>query len=111
MREMWGRPSGCHIGSIFWRPTTMFPDHENPSNIAAAAATAPGNSEASTPEEAAPPVARCGCGGSRDVRRVLVVRKHGCWPPEDTSDVTAARAAPHFSHKFLAESLLGSSAR
>ena len=35
----------------------MFPDHENPSNIAAAAATAPGNSEASTPEEAAPPVA------------------------------------------------------
>src|SRR5207302_507001 len=37
MREMWGRPSGCHIGSIFWRPTTMFPDHENPSNIAAAA--------------------------------------------------------------------------
>src|SRR6266566_4431262 len=57
MREMWGRPSGCHIGSIFWRPTTMFPDHENPSNIAAAAATAPGNSEASTPEEAAPPVA------------------------------------------------------
>ena len=56
-------------------------------------------------------VARCGCGGSRDVRRVLVVRKHGCWPPEDTSDVTAARAAPHFSHKFLAESLLGSSAR
>src|SRR6266566_2302568 len=57
MREMWGRPSGCHIGSTFWRPTTMFPDHENPSNIAAAAATAPGNSEASTPEEAAPPVA------------------------------------------------------
>src|SRR5438094_802484 len=57
MREMWGRPSGCHIGSIFWRPTTMFPDHENPSNIAAAAATAPGNSEASTPEEAATPVA------------------------------------------------------
>jgi small subunit ribosomal protein S1 len=35
----------------------MFPDHENPSNIAAAAATAPGNSEASTPEEAARPVA------------------------------------------------------
>src|SRR6184192_1815546 len=56
MREMWGRPSGCHIRSIFWRPTTMFPDHENPSNIAAAAATAPGNSEASTPEEAAPPI-------------------------------------------------------
>src|SRR5256884_221339 len=57
MQEMGARPGGCHIGSIFGRPTPMFPDHENPSNIAAAAATAPGNSEASTPEEAAPPVA------------------------------------------------------
>lgn len=35
----------------------MFPDHENPSNTAATAATAPSNSEASTPEETAPPVA------------------------------------------------------
>ena len=35
----------------------MFPDHENPSNIAAAAATAPSNTEASTPEETAPPIA------------------------------------------------------
>ena len=35
----------------------MFPDHENPSNTAAAAATAPSNTEASTPEETAPPVA------------------------------------------------------
>jgi small subunit ribosomal protein S1 len=34
----------------------MFPDHENPSN-AAAAATAPSNTEASTPEETAPAVA------------------------------------------------------
>src|SRR2546429_7679185 len=57
MQEMGARPGGCHIGSIFGRPTPMFPDHENPSNIAPAAATAPGNSEASTPEEAAPPVA------------------------------------------------------
>src|SRR5215469_8915661 len=57
MRELWGRPSGCHIGSIFWRPTTMFPDHENPSNAAATAATATSNTEASTPEESAPPVA------------------------------------------------------
>ncbi|HEX8766236.1 MAG TPA: 30S ribosomal protein S1, partial [Candidatus Acidoferrum sp.] len=45
--------SGCHLGSIFWRPTTMFSDHENPSNIAAA--TAPSANEASTREEAAPP--------------------------------------------------------
>lgn len=35
----------------------MFPDHENPSNTAAAAATAPSNTEASTPEETAPPAA------------------------------------------------------
>jgi small subunit ribosomal protein S1 len=35
----------------------MFPDHENPSNTAAAAVTAPSNTEASTPEETAPPVA------------------------------------------------------
>ncbi len=34
----------------------MFPDHENPSNIAAAAATAPSGAEASTPEETAPSV-------------------------------------------------------
>jgi small subunit ribosomal protein S1 len=32
----------------------MFPDHENPSKTAAAAATAPSNTEASTPEETAP---------------------------------------------------------
>ena len=32
----------------------MFPDHENPSKIAAAAVTAPSNTEASTPEETAP---------------------------------------------------------
>src|SRR5215831_16363228 len=55
MRENVGPPSGCHIGSIFWRPTTMFPDHENPSNIAAAAAPAPNTSEASSPEQSAPP--------------------------------------------------------
>src|SRR5215472_13612810 len=54
MRQNVGPPGGCHIGSIFWRPTTMFPDHENPSNTAAAAATAPSNTEASTPEETAP---------------------------------------------------------
>ena len=35
----------------------MFPDHENPSNTAAAAATAPSNTEASTPEETALPAA------------------------------------------------------
>jgi small subunit ribosomal protein S1 len=35
----------------------MFPDHDNPSNIAAAAATASSNTEAGTSEEAAPPVA------------------------------------------------------
>jgi len=34
----------------------MFPDHENPSNIAAAAATAPSGTDASTPEAIAPPV-------------------------------------------------------
>jgi small subunit ribosomal protein S1 len=33
----------------------MFPDHENPSNIAAAAATAPSSNETSTPEDTAPP--------------------------------------------------------
>ncbi|HKW62322.1 MAG TPA: 30S ribosomal protein S1 [Candidatus Acidoferrum sp.] len=33
----------------------MFPDHENPSNNAAAAATAPSTNEASTPEQTAPP--------------------------------------------------------
>ena len=33
----------------------MFPDHEDPSNIAAAAATAPSTNETSTPEETAPP--------------------------------------------------------
>ena len=33
----------------------MFPDHENPSNIAAAAATAPSTNETSTPEQAVPP--------------------------------------------------------
>ena len=33
----------------------MFSDHENPSNIAAAAATAPSANQASTPEETAPP--------------------------------------------------------
>src|SRR5215472_2308588 len=55
MRENVGPPSGCHIGSIFWRPTTMFPDHENPSNIEAAAAPAPSTSEASSPEKSAPP--------------------------------------------------------
>src|SRR5215469_12155704 len=54
MRENVGPPSGCHIGSIFWRPTTMFPDHENPSNVAAAAAPAPNTSEASTPEQTPP---------------------------------------------------------
>ena len=32
----------------------MFPDHENPSNIAAAAATAPSTNETSTPEQIAP---------------------------------------------------------
>jgi small subunit ribosomal protein S1 len=32
----------------------MFPDHENPSNIAAAAATAPSANETSTPEQTAP---------------------------------------------------------
>src|SRR6266704_144461 len=53
MREMWGRPSGCHIGSIFWRPTTMFPDHENPSNIAAAAAEAGRAEESAAAEEEA----------------------------------------------------------
>src|SRR5215469_3581730 len=55
MRENVGPPSGCHIGSIFWRPTTMFPDHENPSNIAAAAAPAPSTNEASSPEPSVPP--------------------------------------------------------
>src|SRR5437588_10475288 len=54
MRQNVGPPSGCHIGSIFWRPTTMFPDHENPSNIAAAAATAASHAEARRPEETAP---------------------------------------------------------
>src|SRR5215469_95392 len=54
MRQNVGPPSGCHMGIIFWRPTTMFPDHENPSKIAAAAVTAPSNTEASTPEETAP---------------------------------------------------------
>jgi small subunit ribosomal protein S1 len=34
----------------------MFPDHENPSNIAAAAAPAPSTNEASSPEQIAPPV-------------------------------------------------------
>jgi len=33
----------------------MFPDHENPSNTAAAAATAPSSNETSTPEQTAPP--------------------------------------------------------
>src|SRR5437764_13865165 len=56
MRQSVAPPSGCHIGSIFWRPTTMFSDHENPSNIAAAAAaTAPSANETSTPEQTAPP--------------------------------------------------------
>src|SRR5690348_17993104 len=54
MRQNVGPPSGCHIGSIFWRPTTMLSDHENPSN-AAAAATAASANETSTPEETAPP--------------------------------------------------------
>src|SRR2546429_5369011 len=57
MQEMGARPGGCHMGSIFGRPTPMCPAHESPSSMGAAAATAPGNSEASTPEEAAPPVA------------------------------------------------------
>ena len=35
----------------------MFPDHENPSNTAAGAATATSNTEGHTPEENAPPVA------------------------------------------------------
>ena len=35
----------------------MFPDHENPSNTAAAAATAPSTNEASTPEQTSPPAA------------------------------------------------------
>lgn len=34
----------------------MFPDHENPSNTAAVAATATSNTEGSAPEETAPPV-------------------------------------------------------
>src|SRR6266700_2540280 len=55
MRQHVEPPSGCHTGSIFWRPTTMFPDHENPSNTAAAAATAPSSNETSTPEQTAPP--------------------------------------------------------
>src|SRR5262252_8459091 len=55
MRENVGPPSGCHIGSISWRPTTMLSDHENPSNIAAAAAPAPSTNEASSPEPSAPP--------------------------------------------------------
>jgi len=33
----------------------MFPDHENPSNTAAAAATAPSSNETSSPEQTAPP--------------------------------------------------------
>ena len=33
----------------------MFPDHENTSNLAAAAATAPSTNEASTPEQTSPP--------------------------------------------------------
>src|SRR5207237_4861075 len=56
MRQNVGPPSGRHIGTIFRRPTTMFPDHENPSNIAAAAATAPSGTDVSTPEAIAPPV-------------------------------------------------------
>src|SRR6516162_10249084 len=51
----------------------MFPDHENPSNIAGAAATAPSNTEASTPEETAPPIAE---------------------QAESTNGVSAARPAP-----------------
>jgi len=51
----------------------MFPDHENPSNIAGAAATAPSNTEASTPEETAPPIAE---------------------QAESTNGVSAARTAP-----------------
>src|SRR5881394_3872724 len=56
MRQNVGPQCGCHIGSILWRPTTMFPDHENPSNIAAAAAPAPSTNEASTSDQIAPPV-------------------------------------------------------
>src|SRR5215467_14465261 len=52
---MWSRRAADHVGSIFWRPTTMFPDHENPSNIAAAAAPAPNTSEASSPQQSFPP--------------------------------------------------------
>src|SRR5690349_9576535 len=55
MRQNVEPPSGCHAGSIFWRPTAMFPDHENPSNTAAAAVTAPSSNETSTPEPTAPP--------------------------------------------------------
>src|SRR5215467_2676232 len=55
MRQSVGPPSGCHIGSIFWRPTTMLSDHENPSNIAAAAATAASTNETSSPEQTASP--------------------------------------------------------
>src|SRR5437762_739505 len=56
MRQNVGPQCGCHIGSILWRPTTMFPDHENPSNIAAAAAPAPSTNEASTSDQIALPV-------------------------------------------------------
>ncbi|PYT68954.1 MAG: 30S ribosomal protein S1 [Acidobacteria bacterium] len=52
---MWGRRAAATWEVIFWRPTTMFPDHENPSN-AAAAVTAPSSAEASTPEVSSPPV-------------------------------------------------------
>src|SRR5215469_5331934 len=54
---MWSRRAVATWEVISWRPTTMFSDHENPSNAAAAAAAAEASTnEASTPEQTAPPV-------------------------------------------------------
>src|SRR5215472_2428498 len=53
---MWSRRAVATWEVISWRPTTMFSDHENPSNAAAAAAAAEANAtEPSTPEQTAPP--------------------------------------------------------
>src|SRR5215472_7097344 len=52
---MWSRRAAATWEVISWRPTTMFSDHENPSNTAAAAAAQASTPEASTPEQTAPP--------------------------------------------------------
>jgi small subunit ribosomal protein S1 len=69
----------------------MFPDHENPSNIAAAAATAPSNTEASTPEEAAPPIAE----PAESTDRVTASPAPAPALPTELSASQKAAAAPH----------------